>query len=224
MKVTFLGQAGLLFEKNGFRIMIDPYLSDSIGKNNSDKHRRKVIDESFFGIKPDIMIFTHNHPDHYDPETVSHFITKESNVVVLAPKSVWDEVRQFGGDNNYVLFNRGTSWTERDIRFTAVKAEHSDISPIGVVIDDGDNKYYITGDTLYNEEIFEDVPEDIYALFLPINGVGNNMNFADAIRFADRINAVKNVPLHIGMFDDMTADMIHIKNKVIAKEFEEVRI
>ena len=64
MKVTFLGQAGLLFEKNGFRIMIDPYLSDSIGKNNSDKHRRKVIDESFFGIKPDIMIFTHYHPDH----------------------------------------------------------------------------------------------------------------------------------------------------------------
>ena len=34
MKVTYLGQAGLLFEKRGFKIMIDPYLSDSVEKIN----------------------------------------------------------------------------------------------------------------------------------------------------------------------------------------------
>ena len=31
-------------------------------------------------------------------------------------------------------------------------------------IDDGDKKYYITGDTLYNEEIFKDIPNDIFLL------------------------------------------------------------
>ena len=32
MKLTYLGQAGLLFEKAGFKIMIDPYLSNSVEK------------------------------------------------------------------------------------------------------------------------------------------------------------------------------------------------
>lgn len=224
MKVTYLGQAGLLFEKRGFKIMIDPYLSDSVEKINPKNYRRVPVDESFFKIKPDVMIFTHNHLDHYDPKTVSHFIDENSNITVLAPKSVWDEVRKIGGNNNYILFNRHTEWTQNGIRFTAVKAEHSDITPIGVIIDDGERKYYVTGDTLYNEEIFADIPSDIYALFLPVNGVGNNMNMTDAARFAKRINAERTVPIHIGMFDEITADEFDCKNKIIANIYKEIML
>ena len=224
MKVTFLGQAGLLFEKDGFKIMIDPYLSDSVVKVNPKNYRRIPVDESLFDIKPDVMIFTHNHLDHYDPETAPRFISAESGMLVLSPRSVWDEVRKIGGNNNYVLFNRHTEWTQNGIRFTAVKAEHSDSSPIGVIIDDGEKKYYVTGDTLYNEEIFEDIPEDVYALFLPVNGVGNNMNKVDAARFAKRVNAKKVVPIHIGMFDEMTADDFVCENKVVAEIYKEIKL
>ena len=224
MKITYLGQAGLLFKKNGFKIMIDPYLSNSVEKINPKNYRRVAVDESFLKIKPDVIIFTHNHLDHYDPETVVHYINADSNILVLAPKSVWDEVRKIGGNNNYVLFNRHTSWTENGIKFTAVKAEHSDITPIGVIIDDGEKKYYITGDTLYNEEIFGDIPDDIYALFLPVNGVGNNMNMTDAARFAKRINAQKTLPLHIGMFDELSADEFECENKVIAEIYKEIEL
>ena len=146
MRITWLGQAGLLFEKDAFKIMIDPYLSNAVEKINPKNYRRTPVNQTFFDIKPDVMIFTHNHLDHYDPETVGKFITKNSNILVLAPKSVWDEVRKIGSDNNYVLFNRHTSWTENGMKFTAVKAEHSDITPIGVIIDDGEKKYYVTGD------------------------------------------------------------------------------
>ena len=224
MKITYLGQAGLMFEKNGFKIMIDPYLSNSVEKINPKNYRRVAVNENFFKIKPDVMIFTHNHLDHYDPETVVRFINENSNILVLAPKSVWDEVRKIGGNNNFVLFNCHTTWTENGIKFTAVKAEHSDITPIGVIIDDGEKKYYITGDTLYNEEIFEDIPDDIYALFLPVNGVGNNMNMTDATRFAKRINAPKTVPIHIGMFDEMTADDFECENKVKAEIYKEIKL
>lgn len=224
MKVTHLGQAGLLFEKDGFKIMIDPYLSNSVEKIEPHNRRRVAIDESFLKIKPNVMIFTHNHLDHYDPETVVHFINNDSNILVLAPKSVWDEVRKLGGNNNYVLFNRHTSWTENNIKFTAVKAEHSDITPIGVIIDDGEKKYYITGDTLYNEEIFEDIPNDIYALFLPVNGVGNNMNMSDAARFAKRVNAEKTVPLHTGLFDNLNADDFECESKVIPEIYKEIKL
>ena len=222
MKITFLGQAGLLFESNGFKIMIDPYLSDSVEKINPENCRRVKVDEKFFSIKPNIMIFTHNHLDHYDPETVSRFISVDSNITVLAPKSVWDEVRRIGGNNNYVLFNRHTTWTEKKIKFTAVKAEHSDTASIGVIIDDGNKKYYVTGDTLYNEEIFEDIPKDVYAVFLPVNGVGNNMNMTDAARFAKRINAKKVVPIHIGMFDELNANEFECDNKAIAEIYKEI--
>ena len=224
MKVTHLGQAGLLFEKDGFKIMIDPYLSNSVEKIEPHNRRRVAVDESFLKIKPNVMIFTHNHLDHYDPETVVHFINNDSNILVLAPKSVWDEVRKLGGKNNYVLFNRHTSWTENNIKFTAVKAEHSDTTPIGVIIDDGEKKYYITGDTLYNEEIFEDIPNDIYALFLPVNGVGNNMNMSDAARFAKRVNAEKTVPLHTGLFDNLNADDFECESKVIPEIYKEIKL
>lgn len=224
MKCIWLGQAGLLFEKDGFKIMIDPYLSNSVEKINPQNYRRDPVNESFFEIKPDVMIFTHNHLDHYDPETAEKLITENSGILVLAPRSVWDEVRKIGGNNNYVLFNRHTSWTKNSIKFTAVKAEHSDITPIGVIIDDGEKKYYITGDTLYNEEIFEDIPDDIYALFLPINGVGNNMNMTDAARFAKRVNAEVTVPIHIGMFDELSADGFECANKVIAEIYKKVNI
>ena len=224
MKITFLGQAGLLFEKNGFKIMLDPYLSNSVEKINPKNYRREPVDESFFNIKPDVMIFTHNHLDHYDPETAKRFITNDSHVLVLAPKSVWNEVRTIGGNNNFVLFNRHTSWTQNGMKFTAVKAEHSDITPIGVIIDDGERKYYVTGDTLYNEEIFPDIPKDIYALFLPVNGVGNNMNMTDAAYFAKRVNAKKTIPIHIGMFDELSPDEFDYENKVTAEIYKEIKL
>ena len=224
LKVTWIGQAGLYVEADELKILIDPYLSDSCGKINPLSHRRFGVEDWVYDIKPDVMIFTHKHLDHYDPETVVHFIDENSNITVLAPKSVWDEVRKIGGNNNYILFNRHTEWTQNGIKFTAVKAEHSDITPIGVIIDDGERKYYVTGDTLYNEEIFADIPSDIYALFLPVNGVGNNMNMTDAARFAKRINAERTVPIHIGMFDELTADEFDCENKIIANIYKEIML
>lgn len=222
MKVTYIGQAGLIFEKDGFIITVDPYLSDSVERINPKNFRRVPVDNGLFNIKPDVMIFTHNHLDHYDPETVVHFIGQDSGITVLSPKSVWDEVGKLGGNNNYVLFNRHTHWTQNGVEFTAVKAEHSDISAIGVIIDDGERKYYVAGDTLYNEDIFGDIPSGIFALFLPVNGVGNNMNMTDAARFAKRIAPRKCVPLHIGMFDEMTADGFECENKVVPNIYKEI--
>ena len=222
MKITWLGQAGLLFEKDGFTVMIDPYLSDSVIKVNPRNWRRVPVKEELFDIKPDVMIFTHNHLDHYDPETAPRFINENTAVTVLAPTSVWNEAKKLGGLNNYVQFNRHTEWTQGGIRFTAVKAEHSDATPIGVILDDGDKKYYVTGDTLYNEDIFADIPDDIYAIFLPVNGLGNNMNMTDAKRFCERVNPKIAVPMHCGMFDEFDLNDFAYENKVVPKIYEEV--
>lgn len=222
MKITWLGQAGLLFEKDGFKVMIDPYLSDSVVKVNPRNWRRVPVKEELFDIKPDVMIFTHNHLDHYDPETAPRFINENTAITVLAPTSVWNEAKKLGGLNNYVQFNRHTTWTQGGIRMTAVKAEHSDTTPIGIILDDGEKKYYVTGDTLYNEDIFADIPDDIYAIFLPVNGLGNNMNMTDAKRFCERVNPKIAVPMHCGMFDEFDLNDFAYENKVVPKIYEEV--
>ena len=224
MKITWLGQAGLLFETEKATVMIDPYLSDSCGKINPKSHRRVPVDESLFDIKPDVMIFTHNHLDHYDPETVEKFINEDSKITVLAPHTVWSEVRKMGGNNNYVQFDRHTRWTELGLTFTAVKATHSDVGAIGVIIDDGEKKYYVTGDTLYNSEIFSDLPCDIYAIFLPVNGKGNNMNMTDAADFAIKTGAEKAVPLHVGLFDSLSAEDFPCENKIVPEFFKEIKL
>lgn len=219
MKITWLGQAGLLFEKDDYKIMIDPYLSDSVEKINPKNYRRVPVLESLFTIKPDMMIFTHNHLDHYDAATVQRYITSETVATVLAPSSVWRVVRKIGGNNNFVCFNRHTEWTDHGIRFKAVKAEHSDEVAIGIIIEDGNQKYYITGDTLYNTEIFTDLPPDIDVVFLPVNGVGNNMNMEDARRFAKDCGAKMAIPIHFGMFDSLVPEGFNIVPKIY-KEIE----
>ncbi len=224
MKITWLGQAGLLFETNGKKIIVDPYLSDSVEKVNPKNYRRYPVDESFLKIKPDIIVLTHDHLDHTDPETLEHYLTEDSSVVVIAPYNAWQTARKCGGNNNYVCLNRHSRFTVDGIEFYAVKAEHSDLMAVGVVINAEGKNYYVTGDTLYNDDIFSDLPDDIEAIFLPVNGVGNNMNAYDAERFAAKTGAKKAVPLHVGLFDELSGDIFKAENRVIPEIYKEIKL
>lgn len=227
MKITWLGQAGLLFEKDDVQIMIDPYLSDSVAKVNPANTRRVPADQRFLSLMPDILIFTHDHLDHYDPETAPVFLHRQEKcMTVLSPASVWKKARLEGGGHNYVQFNRHTEWTEKGFRFVAAKAEHSDEYAIGVVIEDLEEQktYYITGDTLYNTQIFADLPQKPDAVFLPINGAGNNMNMQDAARFAKACRAKAVVPLHYGLFDNIDPMQFPCESKVIPQIYQEIPV
>ncbi|MBR3966314.1 MAG: MBL fold metallo-hydrolase [Clostridia bacterium] len=224
MKITWLGQAGFLFETGNVRIIIDPYLSDSCHKVNPLSYRRFPADEAYLSIRPDVLILTHEHLDHTDPETLNHYLKNSEGVLVLASGNAWQKVRAYGPSHNYVMFNDGTEFTFGGITFKAVYAEHSDDKAIGVIFSAEGKNYYITGDTLYNKKVFESLPDiSIDAVFLPINGKGNNMNYEDAMRFADRIGAGKIVPCHFGLFDSIDAKkLIDAPCAVIPIPFEEI--
>ena len=223
MKITWLGQAGIMFETCNKTVIFDPYLSDSVFKINPKNKRRVPVDERLLNVKPDIIVLTHNHLDHTDPETLCHYLGENTGVCVLASGNAWNTAREFGGDNNYVLFNRHTEWTEGELRFRAVYAAHSDSCAVGVILEAEGKTYYVTGDTLYNTDIFEDLPEKIDVVFLPVNGVGNNMNFSDGARFCERIGAVA-VPMHCGLFDAIDASGFPYENKVVPKFYEEIEL
>lgn len=224
MEITWLGQAGLLFETACLKIIVDPYLSDSIERLEPVKYRRMPVDERFLNVQPDILIFTHSHLDHFDPDTVKHYLNHEKSTIVLAPRNTWERAKKFGGNHNYVMFDRCTEWSFQNLRFRAVKAVHSDLYAIGIVMETERKKYYITGDTLYNTMIFQDIPEEIEVLFLPVNGTGNNMNMRDAERFSRRVNPKKTIPIHFGMFDDIDPYEIRLENVIVPKIYEKIRL
>lgn len=227
MKITWLGQAGLLFEREGLSLMLDPYLSDSVAKVDPTKARRVPVDDRFFALTPDLLLFTHDHLDHYDPETAPRFFAKTDKcIMVLAPTTAWEKARACGGGHNYVEMSRHAQWTANGVRITAVKAAHSDPYALGYVLEDlvEGKTYYVTGDTLYNSEIFADLPHHIDVVFCPINGVGNNMNAADAVRFCKQTGAKVAVPVHFGMFDDLDpAALFALENRVIPVLYKEIK-
>ena len=224
MQITWLGQAGLMFESRGKILLVDPYLSDSVSAIQPSKHRKMPPNDEFLQIHPDYILLTHDHADHTDEETLSHYLCRDENITVLASGNAWQRVSKFGGRCNYVLFNRGTTWTEKEFKWKAIYAEHSDACAIGSVITAEGKNFYVTGDTLYNEKIFPEVQSTkIYAVFLPINGEGNNMNAADAEKFVSRIGAKFSVPIHFGMFDNVSPACFKSKNKIVPDIYQPIR-
>ena len=224
MKFTWLGQAGLYLEIGDVKILIDPYLSNSVEKVNPQNFRRVPVDSRFLALAPDLLVFTHDHLDHYDPETVEAYLTKEGTMTVLCPGTCWQKARACGGNHNYVLFDSGTQWTEKGVRLTAVPAVHSDPYAIGVVISWEGKNLYITGDTLYSQKILRELPGRIDWVFLPINGAGNNMNMADAARFAADCGAKTAIPIHWGMFDELDPQAFPFERKVIPRIYTDTEL
>ena len=73
--VYWLGQAGFVFQAGGRRLLIDPYLSDTLAdkyRGSATPHERMAsppIDLRGLG-KVDLVLATHHHTDHMDPGTL----------------------------------------------------------------------------------------------------------------------------------------------------------
>ena len=229
MKVTWLTQAGLLFENENIKILVDPYLSDSLRKKGEHFARRMPIDESYFSCNPDVILITHEHEDHLNTETLSRILKNTTHpVTFLAPYSAYKKLSELGGEHNFVMLNQHSVWGERGVTFYATHAEHSDRYAVGFIIDDGRKTYYVSGDTLYNYDVIDDVldlaPDGVDYAFLPINGRGNNMNAKDAADFAYELGAKSAIPLHYGLFDSISPESFDFEDSVVLKPYTEFEL
>ena len=229
MKVTWLTQSGLVFENKRIKILVDPYLSDSLGEMKPDKKRRIPVDESFFEVKPDVILITHDHVDHLDLVTLRRFLdTAENPILVLSGESSYKKLSELGGLHNYVLLSPHSVWSYEGVTFYSVHAEHTDRTAVGFIIDDGKETFYVSGDTLYNYDVIDDVldlaPDGVDFAFLPINGVGNNMNARDAADFAYEIGAKCAIPVHYGLVDDITPDEFDFDDRIILEPYKETTL
>ena len=200
MTITFLGQSGYVLKTGHTELIIDPYLSDSVNRVMG-RPRLLPIPIAPKDIHCDAVICTHNHLDHLDPDTVSQiqdgqfFLTTQEGKAHLAQL----------GKNNAKALSVGESVTLGDCKITAVFASHT-VETFGIVAEAEGKTLYFSGDTLYDERLFDvsDYHPDI--AFLCINGRLGNMNVAEALNVAERIGAKINIPNHYDMFASNSED------------------
>lgn len=226
MKVMWIGHGGLLFVSGKNKVLIDPYLSDSLRLTNKQLRRRTRVKKKLFRIKPDAIVLTSSHPDRSDFKTVKKYASKwgKYTPTILACENSFRTISSSWilKKSNMIMFEKGLEWSLGDMTIVAVSAKTDDRSAFGIIITDNEDgkKYYIASNTLYSEELINELPTDIFCAFLPISGSFGSMNAIDAARFAKKLNAQYTVPVQYGMFDKLKADQFIVGGRVIPKIYK----
>lgn len=226
--VWWLGQSGYLLTFYGERILLDPYLSDSLTVKYASTNKphvrmsERVIDPD---LLHDVSVVTssHNHTDHLDALTLQPIIRNNPAVRFVIPEAnrqfVCDRVQC---DINFPIgLDAGTSTRISHFTFIGVPAKHNEIEKddagrhkfMGFIIRFGKWTLYHSGDTLWYGHMVETLkPFNIDLAFLPINGndpargVAGNLDAKEAADLGRAIGAKMVIPHHYDTFFFNTAD------------------
>ena len=235
----WLGQSGFLLQWQGKRVLIDPYLSDSLTKKyaaTEKPHTRmseRVIDPELLK-NISIVTSSHNHTDHLDAETLIPILRNNPGIKFIIPEANRDFVSERAKCEKEfpVGLSDGKSVTIDGFRFHGIPAKHNVIERnengnckyMGYVIEFGDHSIYHSGDTLWFDEMVGLLkPFSVDVAILPINGndpsrkVAGNLNCKEAAALGKAINAGFVIPCHYDMFTFNTADV-----KDFEKEAQEI--
>ncbi len=225
----WLGQSGYLLQWNGKRVLIDPYLSDSLTKKylTTDKPHTRM---SELVIKPEllqhisIVTSSHNHTDHLDAETLMPVLKNNPGIKFLIPEANREFVAErVGCEKEFPIgLNDRQKVMINDFTFHGIPAKHNEIERMkigkckymGYVIEFGNYKIYHSGDTLwFDEMVYLLTPFAVDVALLPINGnkpgrkVAGNLDSKEAAELGKAINAKFVIPCHYDMFSFNTADV-----------------
>ncbi|MDZ4709005.1 MAG: MBL fold metallo-hydrolase [Saprospiraceae bacterium] len=228
LSIWWLGQSGYLIYWNGKRIILDPYLSESLSikyKDTDKPHVRmseKVIDP---GKLPhiDFLTSSHSHTDHLDPDTISVLIKNNPAIRFIIPESIRNLACQRGQCAGYFPYglDAGESFVEGDISFIALPAAHESLDKddagkhlyLGYILRLGAWTLYHSGDTVLYPGMVEWIkPYAPDVMFLPINGsdpgrkVAGNMNASEAVYLAAQTGAKLTIPGHYHLFEFNSAE------------------
>jgi L-ascorbate metabolism protein UlaG (beta-lactamase superfamily) len=227
--VWWLGQSGYLLQWNGKRVLIDPYLSDSLTKKYAatDKpHIRmsELVLKTELLKNISIVSSSHNHTDHLDAETLIPVLKNNPGITFIIPEAnrsfVCERVKC---EHDFpVGLNDGKSVTVNGFTFYGIPAKHNEIERdekgnckcMGYVIEFGKYKIYHSGDTLWLDEMVDLLkPFSVDIALLPINGnkperkVAGNLDCKEAAVLGKAINAKVVIPCHYDLFTFNTADV-----------------
>ena len=200
MIIRFLGQSGYIIKTDTSSIVIGPCLSDSVNRV-ANRPRTLPIPIAPEKLKADAIICTHNHLDHLDPDTVEQVNRKIPFITTFEGKEVLDKM----GFEKVKAIKVGDTVNVGNISVKAVYANHT-VEAFGLIVKADNMTLYFSGDTLFDEKLFEIKKEKPDMTFICINGRLGNMNVEEALTTAKEIGARVNVPNHYDMFASNSED------------------
>jgi len=229
-RLWWLGQSGFLVQFNGRHALLDPYLSDSLTVKYAatDKpHVRmtaRVVAPERLGFV-DVVTSSHNHTDHFDPNTLLLLLAENPKLPVLVPEAnrgvAAYRLKLSPKSPTLTGINAGDIRALGGCRFHGIPAAHNELEQdsdgfnkfLGYVVEFGPWRIYHAGDTKLYRGIEDWVrPFKVDVALLPINGdrperkVAGNLDAREAAKLAKDIGARLAIPMHYDMFEFNTAD------------------
>lgn len=223
----WLGQAGFVIESGGFRMLIDPYLSDSLAEKYQGTkfpHTRMmpapIVPDELDRL--DVVLCTHRHTDHMDPGTLQPLAERFPDLRFVVPAAVIDEaIKRCGvGIERLIPVNAGERIEIVPGCFVSpIPSAHESLDRdaegrypwLGYVIDAGAVRLYHSGDCVPYPGLAEALAAfKPHVALLPVNGrdaersgngVPGNFTLDEAIALAKEGGAHALIAHHYGLFD-----------------------
>lgn len=181
MKITKYPQSCLMVETKDKKILVDP---------GALKYQDDFL-ESW--READIILITHRHSDHIKKDILANI-----NIPIYSTKEVQDAYPEI----NFNIIKDGDIINLEGIKIEVVKAVHGYnprlknggevLENVGYIIDDNQNRLYITSDTIcFNN----DYKADIVAI--PITAYGLTLSSYEAALWAKDMGAKLVLPIHM---------------------------
>jgi L-ascorbate 6-phosphate lactonase len=216
LALWFLGQNGfLLKDASGVLIAIDPYLTDSCARTFAHLPFRLNRQLPVF-IEPedldvDVLITTHSHQDHADPETL-HRLPGNLRAQFLGP---WESVRRYrecgipASSCRVIHPNEEIAIGGSIILHGtfALPTDNTDLNHMGVLLQFASGiSFYNTGDTTYCETLSALLPRQMDLCAICINGGYHNLDIMRAACLIKAIDPRIAIPCHYDMMVNNTAN------------------
>jgi L-ascorbate metabolism protein UlaG (beta-lactamase superfamily) len=231
----WLGQAGFALRGQGLRMLIDPYLSDSLEKKyaGTDKPHPRMMPAPF---QPenlqslDGVLCSHRHTDHMDPETLTCLAKVNPQCRFVVPASERTAAIEMGlAEDRLVPVDAGQEIElATDVTLTVVPAAHEtrDLDDqgrhrfLGFILQCGEFTFYHSGDTIPFPGLEESLSgKEIDLALLPVNGrgkgVAGNFTFSEAMTLCHNVGIPQLVPHHFDMFTFNTVDRAELAAQMV---------
>jgi L-ascorbate 6-phosphate lactonase len=199
----FIAQAGFCIKTpDGAIVLVDPYFSDYCGREFGMKRMTPSILRPK-DLTPDIVIMTHNHADHLDPDALPILVENEATFFVGAQDCLEPYLATGLTTERFAVLAEGEGLHRRGVAIQATYADHGDLAPqaIGVLLSVEGVTLYFTGDTaLTSEKILPTIDRPVDIMVAPINGAYGNLDGREACELAKLVKPRVLIASHFWMF------------------------
>ncbi len=220
LALWWLGQSSFALKGAGIVVYVDPYLRATDRRLSPPPFPPHAVTNA------DVVLLTHDHGDHVDPEALTGIAAASPAARFVAPRPIVERVAALVGGLERVTPADADAPLRFDVRdaplaIAPVPAKHDEFDSgargypyLGYSIWLNGVCVHHTGDTIAYEGQVERVKgHGVDVALVPINGrdffrtranVIGNFDYREAAEFAVQIGAAVAIPMHYGMFQDNT--------------------